>query len=106
MADEVKEKDMKKEKPSIEYGYKILRNSDGSVDVEALEFEGKEKIPQEAIYEDILGLAKMIEDNKQAKLVERACQMAGYYGARKALEDYFAAKDAQEAQPSVEVDKK
>ncbi len=96
--------DVKKE-AEVAYAYKVMRNEDGSTDVEPIEIEGKEKIPQEAIYEDIMNLAKIIEDNKQSKIVERACQMAAYYGARKALEDFHAAKEAADAQPSVEVEK-
>jgi len=95
-----------KKEATVEYGYKVMRNSDGTVDVESLEIEGKEKIPTEAIYEDIIALADLVKENKKSRLVERACQMAAYYGAKKALEDYHAAQAAADAQPSVEVDKK
>ena len=101
-------KETKQEEVKVERvcGYTVWENTDGSIDVEGLPVEGRNTITSDQIYEHILKVADLVEENKKAKLIEDAAAKAAYYAMRRALIDHNAMMAEQkaetEAKPEVE----
>ena len=85
-------KETKQEEVKVERvcGYTVWENTDGSIDVEGLPVEGRDTITSDQIYEHILKVADLVEENKKAKLIEDAAAKAAYYAMRRALIDHNA----------------
>ena len=105
MAEEIK-KDVAGETPEevkVAYSYVVTRKEDGSVDVHSPDGS----IEDSNIFVDIKNLGELYDENKQARLVEAACERAAYrgayYGTMKALEDWEARKNATATEDKVEM---
>ena len=105
MAEEIK-KDVAGETPEevkVAYSYTVTRKEDGSVDVHSPDGS----IEDSNIFVDIKNLSELYEENKEARLVEAACERAAYrgayYGTMKALEDWEARKNATAPEAKVEM---
>lgn len=107
MAEEIK-KEVAGENPQPEevkvaYSYVVTRKEDGSVDVHSPDGS----IEDANIFVDIKNLGELYEENKEARLVEAACERAAYrgayYGTMKALEDWEARKNATASEAKVEM---
>ena len=105
MAEEIK-KDVAGETPEevkVAYSYTVTRKEDGSVDVHSPDGS----IEDSNIFVDIKNLGELYDENKQARLVEAACERAAYrgayYGTMKALEDWEARKNATAPEAKVEM---
>ena len=106
MAEEIK-KDVAGEPPeevTLAYSYVVTRTAAASVDVHSPDGS----IEDSNIFVDIKNLGELYDENKQARLVEAACERAAYrgayYGTMKALEDFEARKKAAtESEAKVEL---
>ena len=105
MAEKIK-KDVAGETPEevkVAYSYVVTRKEDGSVDVHSPDGS----IEDANIFVDIKNLGELYEENKEARLVEAACERAAYrgayYGTMKALEDWEARKNATAPEAKVEM---
>jgi hypothetical protein len=78
----------------VVFAYTVIRNEDGSVDVQNAGIEGVEEISNPKIYEDIENVAEMI----RLKRYSDAAAVAAYNATAKFYQDAQAAKVAADSQ--------